>query len=306
MMIIGSSNVTASPIVSVFRSSPGPDVHVTPSAPPNAAPSAIDAAAISSSAWIVRTPMSCRRDSACSRSDAGVIGYAPNTSGSPLLIDAAIEPERGRVGAVDVAVRARRDLGVRVDRDLHVDQLRRLAEAPAGPERGQVGGHDVTGELGADPLLRDLGRAVVEPAQHAEREQVLGLLGVAARHALEVLDGARRERAHRDPLDGEAVERAVLERVDLVARLLHRAHGERVLVDEDRGAAAASARGSPSAPRGSSPPARPARRPASGCRATRSGSGTPRRRRRCRRARGSRPGSRAASRGRCRRQPWHR
>ena len=92
MMIIGSSSITARPIVSVLRSSPGPLVHVTPSAPPNAAPSAIDAAAISSSAWIVRTPMSCRRASACSRSDAGVIGYAPNTSGSPDLTDAATSP----------------------------------------------------------------------------------------------------------------------------------------------------------------------------------------------------------------------
>ncbi len=92
MMIIGSSSTTARPIVSVLRSSPGPLVHVTPSAPPNAAPSAIDAAAISSSACIVRTPMSCRRASTCSRSDAGVIGYAPYTSGSPLLTDAAISP----------------------------------------------------------------------------------------------------------------------------------------------------------------------------------------------------------------------
>ena len=74
MITIGSSSITASPIVSVLRSSPGPDVHVTPSAPPNAAPSAIDAAAISSSAWIVRTPRSWRRDSSCSSSEAGVIG----------------------------------------------------------------------------------------------------------------------------------------------------------------------------------------------------------------------------------------
>ena len=92
MITIGSSNVTASPIVSVLRSSPGPLVHVTPRAPPNAAPSAIDAAAISSSAWIVRTPRSCRRDSECRSSEAGVIGYAPNTSGSPLLIEAATSP----------------------------------------------------------------------------------------------------------------------------------------------------------------------------------------------------------------------
>ena len=53
---------------------PGPLVAVTPSRPPNAAPSAIPAAAISSSAWIVRTPKLVWRDSSCSSSEAGVIG----------------------------------------------------------------------------------------------------------------------------------------------------------------------------------------------------------------------------------------
>jgi hypothetical protein len=154
-----------------------------------------------------------------------VIGYAPNTSGSPLLIDAATSPS-----AVD--------LGVRLDRDLHVDQLRRLAEAPAGAERGQVRRQHVAGELAPDPLLRDVGRPVVEPAQHAEREQVLGLLRVPARDAFEVLDRAHRQRAHRHPLDREAVQRPVLQRVVRVPRLLDGAHAERVLIDEDRGAAA--------------------------------------------------------------------
>ena len=74
MMIIGSSSITARPIVSVLRSSPGPLVAVTPSEPANDAPSAIEAAAISSSAWIVRTPKSLWRLSSCSSSDAGVIG----------------------------------------------------------------------------------------------------------------------------------------------------------------------------------------------------------------------------------------
>ena len=54
--IIGSSSAAARPIVSALRSIPGPLVAVTPSAPPNAAPSAMPAAAISSSAWTVRTP----------------------------------------------------------------------------------------------------------------------------------------------------------------------------------------------------------------------------------------------------------
>ena len=73
-MIIGSSSITASPIVSALRSMPGPLVAVTPSRPPNAAPSAIPAAAISSSAWIVVTPILAWRESSCSSSEAGVIG----------------------------------------------------------------------------------------------------------------------------------------------------------------------------------------------------------------------------------------
>ena len=52
----GSSIATASPIVSAFRSMPGPLVAVTASWPAKAAPSAMFTAAISSSAWIVRTP----------------------------------------------------------------------------------------------------------------------------------------------------------------------------------------------------------------------------------------------------------
>ena len=70
----GSSIATARPIVSAFRSMPGPLVAVTPRWPAKAAPSAMLAAAISSSAWIVRTPKRRWRESACSSSEAGVIG----------------------------------------------------------------------------------------------------------------------------------------------------------------------------------------------------------------------------------------
>jgi hypothetical protein len=70
----GSSYATASPTVSAFRSIPGPLVAVTPSWPANAAPSAMFTAAISSSAWTVRTPSLWWRDSECSSSEAGVIG----------------------------------------------------------------------------------------------------------------------------------------------------------------------------------------------------------------------------------------
>ena len=72
--IIGSSVITARPTVSAFRSMPGPLVPVTPRWPANDAPSAMFAAAISSSAWIVSTPKFLCFDSSCSNSDAGVIG----------------------------------------------------------------------------------------------------------------------------------------------------------------------------------------------------------------------------------------
>ena len=67
----GSSSETASPIVSALRHMPGPEVVVTPSAPPNAAPSAAPMPAISSSAWNVRTPNRLCLDSSCRMSEAG-------------------------------------------------------------------------------------------------------------------------------------------------------------------------------------------------------------------------------------------
>ena len=53
---------------------PGPLVPVTAMAPPKAAPMAEVTAAISSSAWKVRTPKFLRLDSSCRMSLAGVIG----------------------------------------------------------------------------------------------------------------------------------------------------------------------------------------------------------------------------------------
>ncbi len=72
---MGSSKVTARPMVSALRSSPGPLVPVTPRWPAKEAPSAMLAAAISSSAWKVRTPKFLCLESSCSSSEAGVIGY---------------------------------------------------------------------------------------------------------------------------------------------------------------------------------------------------------------------------------------
>src|ERR671929_2358651 len=67
-MTSGSSSVTASPIVSCLSTTPGPLDVVTPSAPPNDAPSAAPDAAISSSAWNVRMP-NCLYDASSSRID---------------------------------------------------------------------------------------------------------------------------------------------------------------------------------------------------------------------------------------------
>ena len=71
---------------------PGPLDVVTASAPPNAAPSAAPMPAISSSAWKVRTPKRLCLLSSCRMSLAGVIGYAPRNSGSPLRCEAATSP----------------------------------------------------------------------------------------------------------------------------------------------------------------------------------------------------------------------
>src|SRR5881628_259690 len=91
-MTSGSSSWIARPIVSAFNTTPGPADVVTPSAPPNDAPSAAPAAAISSSAWNVRTPKFLCRASSSSTADAGVIGYAPRNKGRPDFTDAAMRP----------------------------------------------------------------------------------------------------------------------------------------------------------------------------------------------------------------------
>ena len=81
--ISGSSSETASPIVSALSARPGPDVEVTASEPPYAAPSAAPTAAISSSAWKVRTPNRLCLLSSCRMSEAGVIGYEPEEQRQP-------------------------------------------------------------------------------------------------------------------------------------------------------------------------------------------------------------------------------
>jgi hypothetical protein len=117
-----------------------------------------------------------------------------------------------------------------------VEQLGRLAEGVAGLEGGGVGlGHVGPGhEAAGDPLQRGLDRAGVHPRYEAQREEVLGPLGVAG------LDPERRDRAlgqrgHGDLVDGERVEAAVVARVVRVAGLVQVALVEGVGVEDDRG-----------------------------------------------------------------------
>jgi hypothetical protein len=88
----GSSRLTARPTVSAFSAMPGPEVVVTPSAPPKAAPSAAPMPEISSSAWKVRTPKFLCLLSSCRMSEAGVMGYEPRNSGRSACRAAAISP----------------------------------------------------------------------------------------------------------------------------------------------------------------------------------------------------------------------
>ena len=70
---------------------------VTPRWPANAAPSAMPAAAISSSACTVRTPKCLCFDSSWRMSDAGVIGYEPSVTGSFASWPAATSPQASAV-----------------------------------------------------------------------------------------------------------------------------------------------------------------------------------------------------------------
>ena len=74
MTINGSSVITPSPNASDLSDRPGPDVLVTPSAPPYEAPNAAQMPPISSSAWNVKTLKFLCLESSCRMSDAGVIG----------------------------------------------------------------------------------------------------------------------------------------------------------------------------------------------------------------------------------------
>ncbi len=109
-----------------------------------------------------------------------------------------------------------------------------LAEVPARPEGGdvRVGHLGLLGELLPQERLGALGRPVVHPAQQAQREHVLGALGVPAGQA-RVLQGLQRQRGQRHRVDAVRLQRAVLQGVGGVAHLGHRALGELVGVDDD-------------------------------------------------------------------------
>ena len=91
-------------------------------------------------------------------------------------------------------------------------------------------------ELRLEELDRRLDRTPVEPRHQAEREHVLRALGLARRHALDVLERADGERGERHLVHLVLVERAVVERIRGVAGLLQVALVEGVGVDDQRAA----------------------------------------------------------------------
>ncbi|SKV12565.1 Uncharacterised protein [Mycobacteroides abscessus subsp. abscessus] len=88
----GSSVITARPTASLLSATPGPEVLVTPRAPPNEAPRAAPIPAISSSAWKVSTSKFLYLLSSCRMSEAGVIGYVPSTTLVFASLPAATTP----------------------------------------------------------------------------------------------------------------------------------------------------------------------------------------------------------------------
>ena len=144
------------------------------------------------------------------------------------------QPEGERLVARDVPVGAGRELRGR-DLVLRREALARLAERIAGLERPRVRLDDLRPlrELLVDEGQRALGGARVQPRHQPEREHVLRALRLALRD-LDLLQLLERERGERNLMQVVVVERAVLERVRRVARLLEVAVGERVGVDDQR------------------------------------------------------------------------
>ena len=149
------------------------------------------------------------------------------------------QPRRGdqapgeRLVAGDLHVLARLE-GRRPDLVVGLEELGRLAEVVAGPEGAGVGLDHLRlgGEALGDPLEGRVDGPGVEPADQAEREEVLGALGVAGLDA-GLLADLLGDGGHRDLVDGVGAERAVGQRVGLVARLGQAALVEGVAVDDE-------------------------------------------------------------------------
>ncbi len=120
---------------------------------------------------------------------------------------------------------------------LRREALGGLAERVPGLERARVGLCDLRplGELLLDVGDRALGRARVEPGHQPEREHVLRALRLATRDA-DALERLLRQRRQRHSLDEVLVDRAVVQRIRRIARLLQVPIGERVGVDDQRSA----------------------------------------------------------------------
>ena len=118
-----------------------------------------------------------------------------------------------------------------------LEELGGLAEVVARLERARFAArtaHDCRNARRSTPTWARPD-ACVQPRHQTEREEVLRPLGVARLHA-QLLGGLERHRRHADLDDAVRRERAVVERVGLVAGLLEVALLERVGVDEDRAA----------------------------------------------------------------------
>ena len=142
----GSSVITARPMVSDFSAMPGPEVVVTPSEPPNDAPSAAPMPAISSSAWNVVTPNALVLAQLVEDVGGRRDRVGAEEQRQPRLHAAGDQAVGQRQVAGDVAVGARRHRR-RLDLVGDHERLGGLAEVPARAERRDVGVADV-GRLG--------------------------------------------------------------------------------------------------------------------------------------------------------------
>ncbi len=148
------------------------------------------------------------------------------------------EADGGRLVARDLAVLAGRDDGL-LDRVVGGEDLGRVGEVVAGLQGDLVGARDLRRlrELRLNPVERVLHRAVVEPVEDAEREEVLAAIHLLARELdARLLQSADVQGRDRQAVDAVAFQRLVFERVRRVVGLLQVLLVELVGVDDDRAA----------------------------------------------------------------------